>query len=164
MIKWILKLVGGFLPSIVSGLTPFLNPWFLLGLGVVLAGVSFTAGKVGYSYAEARCRSAEADRRELADEIRTTNLDFANQVAGRVEKAIGKIRINHTTVVQPEIRHEREIHKVLQDPNCAVPVSTVRVLNHARGFITDSRSSTPEPDNSVQPADQTGGDSAPAPG
>lgn len=138
-----------------------LNPWVLLGAALAAGAIAAGSGKLAYHYATAQCKSAEADRRALADEIRSDNLDFANLVASRTEAAIGKIRVNHRTVIQPEIRHEREIHKVLQDPNCAVPPSTIRLLNTARGHI-DRGPPAGEPDRPVRAPDAPG-DQPPAP-
>ena len=139
--------VAGF-GSKLAGLS-IVNPWVIIAAGIALAGAGAGGLKLGYSFSQALCKSAEADRRALADEIRSANIDLANNISERTERAIGKIRVNHRTVIQPEIRHEREIHKVLQDPACALPPSTVRVLNTARGYI--DRGPTPsEPDSAVR--------------
>ena len=71
----------------------------------------------------------------MLEDIRAANRELADEIASRTETAIGDIRQQHTTIIRPEVRHEREIHKVLQDPACALPESTVGVLNRARGYI-----------------------------
>src|SRR3990172_6740410 len=152
------SLVG--LGARVAGLS-ILNPWVLLGAGIALALAGAGGLKLGYQFSQALCKSAEADRRALADEIRSANIDLANNIATRTENAIGKIRITNRTVIQPEIRHEREIHKVLQDPACTTPLSTVVLLNRARGHI-DRGPPPSHPDGAVRPAGPTGdGEAAP---
>ena len=155
------RLLG--LGSRIAGLS-IVNPWVIIAAGIALAAAAAGGLKAGHSFATALCKSAEADRRALADEIRTQNLDLANTIATRTEAAIGKIRITHRTLIQPEIRHEREIHKVLQDPSCSLPPSTVRVLNRARGHIDGSGPPAREPDGPVRPASQAPDPEAPAPG
>lgn len=142
ILGWGAKAAG--LGARVAGLS-IVNPWVILIAVGVLATASVTSGRLGYNYATAQCKSAEADRRALADEIRTANLEIGRDIATRTEAAIGKIRIVHETVIQPEIRHEREIHKVLQDPTCALPDSTRILLNRARGHIERSGPAGGEP-------------------
>ena len=110
-----------------------MNPYVLLGAGVALAAAFAGGGWLGYDYAASRCKAAEADRRALVAEIRTANLQASDAIATRTEAAIGAIRIVNKTI-NNEVRHEREVHtKVLENPDCAVPASTVGVLNRARG-------------------------------
>ncbi len=114
-------------------MTP-LNPWLIVGALVALAASFCAGGYLGYDYAGARCKAAEADRRELVAEIRTANLHLADGIASRTETALGSIRIENTTINR-EVRHEREIYtRVLDNPDCAIPPSTVGVLNRARGY------------------------------
>src|SRR5690606_36011667 len=104
------------------------------GAGIALVAAFGAGGWLGYDYAASQCKAAEADRRALVEEIRTANLQLADGIARRTEGAIGKIRIVNRTI-NNEVRHEREIHtKVLDNPDCAVPASTVRVLNRGRGY------------------------------
>jgi len=139
-----------------------LNPWVIIGAGIALAIAGAGGLKLGYSFSQALCKSAEADRRAIADELRSANIDLANNISDRTEKAIGKIRVNHRTIVQPEIRHEREIHKVLQDPACSLPPSTVRVLNTARGYV--NRGPAPgQPDGGVRAPEPAADGEATAP-
>lgn len=110
-----------------------MNPWLIVGALIAMAAAGGGGAWLGYDYAAANCKAAEADRRELAAEIRTANLQLADGIASRTEAAIGGIRIENKTF-NNEVRHEREIHtKVLENPDCAVPLSTVGVLNRARG-------------------------------
>lgn len=120
------------------------NPYLIAAAGAALVAAFAGGGWLGYDYAASRCKAAEADRRALVAEIRTANLQLADGIASRTETALGNIRVEHTTI-NKEVRHEREIHtRVLENPDCAVPASTVGVLNRARGH-TDPGSSTGEP-------------------
>jgi len=153
--------VAGF-GSKLAGLS-IVNPWVIIAAGIALASAGAGGIKLGHSFANAQCKSAEADRRALADEMRSANIDLANNISERTEKAIGKIRINHRTVIQPEIRHEREIHKVLQDPACSVPRSTVELLNRARGYLHRSGPPPGEPDRPLSASEPSGDGAAPPP-
>lgn len=137
--------------------TSIINPWVVLGALVVLLVMTGSAAYLGYDYAQAKCAAEDKERLLLLEQIRSANREFAESVATRTETAIGKIRQVHRTVIQPEIRHEREIHRVLTDPSCSVPESTVRVLNRARGHI-DGRAGADQPAPAVPapraPADQ----------
>lgn len=128
-----------------------MNPYMLLGAGVALAAAFAGGGWLGYDYAASQCKAAEADRRALIDEIRTANLQLSDAIAARTEGAIGKIRVVNKTI-NNEVRHEREIHtKVLENSDCAVPASTVGVLNAARGH-PDGGSGAGEPARAVPAA------------
>lgn len=110
------------------------NPWLIVAALVALAASGASGAWFGYDFAAARCKAAEADRRELADVFRTANRQLADGIATRTEGALGKIRIENKTI-NNEVRHEREIHeRVLENPDCAIPLSTVGVLNRARGY------------------------------
>lgn len=56
---------------------------------VAIAAAGVGGAWLGYDYAQAQCKAAEADRRALADEIRTANLQLADGIATRTETAIG---------------------------------------------------------------------------
>ena len=128
-----------------------MNPYVIMGAGAALL-IAFAGGAwLGYDYADSRCKAAEADRRALVAELRSANLALADGIARRTETAIGKIRVVNRTI-NNEVRHEREIHtQVLENPDCAVPASTVGVLNRARGY-PDGGSGPGEPDRRVPPA------------
>lgn len=109
------------------------NPWMIVGALVALAAATAAGGKLGYDLAAAQCKSAELDRELLAERLRTENIELADEISARTEQQLGRIRITNRTITQ-EVRHEREVYtQVLDNPACAVPVSTVRVLNRARG-------------------------------
>lgn len=140
-----------------------MNPYVLLGAGVALVAAFAGGAWTGYDYASSQCKAAEADRRALVDEIRTANLQLSDAIASRTEGAIGKIRVVNKTI-NNEVRHEREIHtRVLDNPDCAVPASTVRVLNRGRGYdgggsgAGEPASPLPAPAEAPRPAAPGGG-------
>ena len=118
-----------------------INPYVILGLvifWIVSVGAASTAG---YRYSDGQHAKEEVKRQELLNEVRAANAQFADGVAMATEEAIRKIRITNTTINR-EIRNEREIHRVLENPDCALPPSTVGVLNRARaGGLDDGKGS-----------------------
>lgn len=123
-----------------------MNPWLIVGALVALAAASAGGAYMGYDYRDAQAKAAEGERQLVIAQVRDANLDFALDVATATELAISKIRVTNKTI-NNEVRHEREIHtKVLDNPDCAVPPSTVRVLNRARaGERPDDRPAPGEP-------------------
>ncbi len=111
-----------------------LNPWVIVGALIALAASGAGGAWLGYDYASSKCKAAEDDRRALVAQIRTANLQLADGIAARTESAIGQIRVVNKTI-NNEVRHEREVYtKVLDNADCAIPASTVGVLNRARGY------------------------------
>lgn len=109
-----------------------MNPYVLIGALVALVLAAGGGAWVGYDYRDGKCKAAELERKTMTEEIRTANLALADGIATRTEAAIADIRIVNRTI-NNEVRHEREIHtRVLENPDCAVPLSTVGVLNRAR--------------------------------
>lgn len=138
-----------------------INPWMIIGALVAAALIAAGAGKLGYDYRDGKCKAAQLERAELVAEIRTANLALADGIATRTETAIGQIRVQNTTINR-EVRHEREIHtKVLENPDCAIPPSTVRVLRRARGLGGDDQPAAGEPGGAVPaPSGPAGEDAA----
>lgn len=111
-----------------------LNPYLIIGALVALLVAAGGGAYLGYEYRAGKCEEAELKRVKIVEEIRTANLQMADGIATRTENAIGAIRIENKTITN-EVRHEREIFtKVLDNPDCALPLSTVGVLNRARGY------------------------------
>lgn len=132
---WLLKLLPWFRTgaSVAGGFLG--SPLVLVSIGVAVVSVA-SAGYLGYQYASGQCAKDEVRRLEILEEIRALNRELADDVANRTEASISNIRSQHTTIIRPEVRREIEIHKVLRDPDCAIPLTTVRgVLNPARGYI-----------------------------
>jgi hypothetical protein len=136
-------------------------PWLLLGAGIAVAAAGTGGAVLGYRYADGRCKAAALERAELVAELRSANLALADGIATRTEAAIGQIRIQNTTI-NKEVRHEREVHtKVLDNPDCAVPPSTLRLLQRARGLGGDDRPAAGEPAGGL-PAGPAAAGEAPA--
>lgn len=114
-----------------------LNPWVLLGLVVAwLASVGYS-GWLGYDYGKEKSAREQLTMERLAATIRASNQEATDALGTKIESQLSKIRVVNTTV-QQEIRHEREIQtRVLDNPDCALPSSTVRLLNRSRGYGQD---------------------------
>jgi len=125
-----------------------MNPYLLLGIGLVWLASLGTAGYLGNEYAEGQYAKEKAKEKAMIDQVREANREFADTVALETAEAIKKIRVQNRTI-NNEVRHEREIHHVLNDAACAVPVTTVRVLNRAR---MDSQGQSPSGPTSTVPA------------
>lgn len=129
-----------------------MNPYLLLSIGIAWAVSLGGAAWLGKDYADGQCAQKELQRKKIIDEVRVANLEFADGVATQTRNAIAGIRVQHTTV-NKEVRHEREIHtKVLENPDCAIPPSTVRVLNAARGYRSDGSGEGAEQPSRAVPA------------
>jgi len=140
-----------------------MNPTMILGGVVGALFLAAGAAWTGYDYASSRCKAAEADRRALVAEIRSANLALADGIATRTENAIGGIRVENKTINR-EVRHEREIHyEVLENPDCAIPASTVCLLNRARGHPCGG-SGAGEPARPVPANPRVADGKGPAPG
>jgi hypothetical protein len=127
-------------------------PWLLLGAGIAVAAAGTGGAVLGYRYADGRCKAAALERAELVAEVRSANLALADGIAARTEAAIGGIRVENTTINR-EVRHEREVHtKVLENPDCALPDSTRRLLERARGLGGDDQRAAGEPGSAVPTA------------
>ncbi len=111
-----------------------MNPYLIIGAIVALAVSAGGGAWLGYDYRDGKCDAAELARVNLVTEIRSANLQLADGIATRTENAIAGIRVVNKTI-NNEVRHEREIYsRVLENPDCAIPMSTVGVLNRARGY------------------------------
>ena len=108
-----------------------LNPYVLLGIAVAWIVSMGVAAYTGKEYADGQHAKEEVKRAALLEEVRKANAEFADKVAIDVGAAILNIRVQNTTINR-EIRHEREIHRVLDNPDCALPATTLGVLNRAR--------------------------------
>jgi hypothetical protein len=149
-------------PVIFNAAGVSLLPWVLLGTGIAIAAAGTGGAVLGYRYADGRCKAAALERAELVAEVRSANLALADGIATRTEAAIGQIRVQNTTINR-EVRHEREVHtKVLDNPDCAVPPSTLRLLERARGLGGDDRPAAGDAAGAV-PARAAPAGEAPAP-
>lgn len=114
-----------------------LNPWVLLGIVAAWLVSVASSAWLGYDYAKGKSSQEQLIAERLAAQIRASNQEQTDALGMKIEERLSKLRIVNTTV-QQEIRHEREIQtRVLDNPDCALPASTVRVLNNARGYGSD---------------------------
>ena len=110
-----------------------MNPYLIIGalLGVFLA---FSTGAwTGYEFASGRHAKALVAEQVAADKLRTHNKELSDKVAFATARDILQLRAR-STAINKEIRHERDKSPSLNAVDCAAPVSTVRVLNAARGY------------------------------
>lgn len=131
------------------------NPWVLLAVAVAWVASMAGAAYTGKQYADGQHASAELARQQVLEATRQANREFADQVAIDVGAAILNIRVNNRTIVN-EVRHEREIHRVLDNPDCRLPGSTAGVLNRARGAQDGSGAGKPAAALPAARGDQTG--------
>lgn len=138
-----------------------MNPWLILaivvGWGLSMAG----AFHFGTEYESGQ----EAKREKLIEDVRTTirsmNQSFSDDLGKRVEDRLAKIRITNQTF-NNEIRTEREVHReVLENPDCYLPASTLRLLNRARGFDGEGGPGTGKPADRMPAAGTPSGENQP---
>lgn len=122
-----------------------LNPYLLLGIAIAWVVSLGIAAYTGKDYADGQHAKEEVRRAALIEEVRKANAEFADKVSIDVGAAILNIRVQNTTINR-EIRHEREIHRVLDNPDCALPATTRGVLDRARrGEDSGQGTSKPAP-------------------
>lgn len=133
-----------------------MNPWLILGL--VVAWIASVAGAafLGKDYADGKHAQAELVRQQTLEDMRVANRELADRVSIDVGAAILNIRVNNRTIVN-EVRHEREVHRVLDNPDCRLPGTTAGVLNRARGAQDGSGPGKPAAAVPSARGDQAGG-------
>ena len=127
------------------------NPWTLLAIGV---GLVFSHGYVyveGRQSANADCLASKMMAIQVKEQIRGAIRATGDRISEDLEGKLGKIKIEQKTIVR-NITREKEVHHVLSNPDCAYPVSTVRVLNGARRGATGARPATSKPAGVVPPS------------
>lgn len=111
-----------------------MNPYLILGITIAWVASMGGASWLGYDYATGQQAKEEVREQRLLESVRKANGEFADNIAVDLSAFIGTLRPQITTI-NNEVRHEREVHReILENPNCAVPPSVVRLLNNARGF------------------------------
>lgn len=115
-----------------------MNPYVIIGLIAALAASHASVFWLGTSYEDGQHAKQEVVIKDAVAAATAGNQEFADGVGLRVETALGKIRITNTTI-QQEIRHEVET-KLVDNPDCRIPVSVVRLLNQSRDFRQDGSS------------------------
>lgn len=108
----------------------------IVGVAVLaFAGWTWGAYHKGYTSGsedvKAEVAAREAERKSLTEEVRTAVNDAGNTLSRKLEKRIANIRVENTTI-NNEITREKEIHRVLTNPDCSYPLTTVKLRNNAR--------------------------------
>jgi hypothetical protein len=133
-------------------------------IGVVF-GLLFTHGfafHAGQSVEEGKAASVALVREAMAGVVKDSIADMGHQLGADVLTGFKQIQVTNQTVVR-NIYNEKEVHRVLSDPNCAWPVSTVRVRNESRLDPDPAFRAGQRPDAGVRkPAAAPGGEAAPA--
>lgn len=126
--------------------------WIVLGVAlattILLASTHYAAFNAGKDAESAKRDKADIAAERLGEKVSEAIAAGARTIAADVNKTIGSIKITNTTVNR-QIEREKEIHHVLSDPNCAVPVSTVKLRNAARIDPDPNRRAGQRPDDGV---------------
>jgi hypothetical protein len=107
------------------------NPWTLLAIGVGLVlshGVVYLEGRKS---ANADCLADKMLAIKVKEVIRGAIRVTGDKLSQDLETKLAGLKVENKTVNR-YITREKEIHHVLTNPDCAYPVSTIRVLNGAR--------------------------------
>jgi len=96
-----------------------------------LMGTHYAAFNAGKDVEKAERLKAELAAKIVAEKVADGIDQAGRKIAGEVNASIAKIKITNTTVNR-QIEREKEFHHVLSNPDCAVPLSTVRVRNSSR--------------------------------
>ena len=116
-----------------------MNPYLIIGLMVAWALSVAGAFHFGTSHEQGQEAKRALLIKEAVEQVKAANQQFTDSIGLQVATAVGKIRITNTTV-QNDIHREREIQtKLLDNPDCAIPVSVIRLLNNARGYGPDGQ-------------------------
>lgn len=126
-----------------------------LKIGAVIAlviGLMFThwyAFDTGKDVERAEALRLNAAARSMTDEVKDALAALGHQIGSDVLAGFKGIQVTNQTVVR-NIYNEKEIHRVLSDPNCAWPPSTLRVRNDARYDPDPSYRARQRPDAGVR--------------
>lgn len=135
----------------------------LYAILAIVAGLGFShwfVYDVGKDVAEKEHLSTQLVATQLGDEVRAALGDFGAQLGADVQNGISQIKVTSQTTVQ-NIHHETEVHHVLSDPDCAWPISTLRVRNIPRLDVDPARRAGQLTDRGVlQPATPADGQAA----
>ncbi len=108
-----------------------MNIYFVLGIVAVLGMSHWFAYDTGKDVEAKHQLELDAKKTTMVAEVKEAIAEGARQIGGEVNSSIAKIKVTHTTINRA-IEREKETHYVLSDPNCAVPVSTVKLRNESR--------------------------------
>lgn len=109
-----------------------MNPYVIIGLMVAWGASLGGAFWFGADYKEGQQAKQEVLLKEAAKEFRRANQEWTDGFALTLSKGLQNIRVTNTTILG-EVRHEVET-KFVDNPDCRMPVSVVRLLNRSRGY------------------------------
>lgn len=139
-----------------------MNLYVVIG---VVVGLLFTHGfafRAGQHVEEGKAAKVELVRQAMATEVKDAVADMGRQLGADVLKGFDNIKVTNQTVVR-NIYNEREVHRVLSNPDCAWPVSTLGVRNDARLDPDPNRRAGQRPDEGVRkPAAAPGAKATPS--
>jgi hypothetical protein len=91
----------------------------------------------GTSYEKGRQAEQDVLLDKAVEKVTAANQAFADGLGLQISTEFADIRVVNRTI-NTEVHHEREIQtRVLDNPDCNLPDSTVRLLNRARGYGAD---------------------------
>lgn len=108
-----------------------MNLYLMIGVVAALLASHWFAYDIGKDVAEKQQLERKLVARAAADEVKDDIAGMGRTLAGEVHAAFKDIKVSNTTTVR-NIYNEKEIHRVLTNPDCAWPVSTLRVRNDSR--------------------------------
>jgi hypothetical protein len=114
-----------------------MNPYVVIAALVAWVATAGGAFWFGTSYEKGRQAEQDVLLDKAVEKVTAANQEFADSLGLQISTEFAGIRVVNTTV-NKEVRHEREIQtRVLDNPDCRLPASTVRLLNRARGYGED---------------------------
>lgn len=114
-----------------------MNPYVIIVSMVVWAATAAGGFWFGASYEKGRQAEREVLLDKAVEKITAANQEFSDGLGLQISTEFAGIRVVNRNI-NTEVHHEREIQtRVLDNPDCNLPASTVRLLNRARGYGED---------------------------
>jgi hypothetical protein len=111
-----------------------MNPYVIIVALVVWGATAGGAFWFGTSYEQGRQAERQALLDQAVEEVTVANQAFTDDLGLRIAQGFAGIRVVNRNITT-EVRHEHEVQtRVLDNPDCDLPASTVRLLNRARGY------------------------------
>lgn len=118
-----------------------MNPYLIIGLGVAWLVSCGGAFWFGSSYREGQQAKQEVLLDKAAEKFTAATQKFTDDLGLTIATEFASIKIVNRNITT-EVRHEHEIQtRVLDNPDCVVPSSTVKLLNRARSDAGQNGSS-----------------------
>src|SRR5690242_17157183 len=100
-----------------------MNIYVLIG---IVAGLLFSHGfafHAGQRVEEGKAAAVALERKAMADQVKEAVADLGHDLGNKVLTGFDGIKVTNQTVVK-NIYNEKEVQRVLSNPDCAWPVST----------------------------------------